>query len=276
MSSVTRCFARPGWRATLPRWPHCRPTPRVQRSESHPRYGLRLPHSVVQHRRLLRLCRREPYHGRRRARGPYHRGRGTHLDGYPGSHFVPHLPLHGPRRGRRFGIRHRDYFPAFHRSRGRGGVTYYYQVTAVNRSGESARSAEINSTTGTASPAAPSGLAGTPGAAGQINLTWVDNSTNEDGFTLESSSDAGQNWQSVATTAAGAKSFTAGGLRALTNYQFRVRAFNAGGFSAYSNTVAVTSGLHNPRPSTTGAGLQRPVERWSSTVPPPSPAMRWN
>src|SRR5205807_2256998 len=50
------------------------------------------------------------------------------------------------------------------------GTPYYYQVSAVNSSGESAGSAEVSATPH-AIPAAPTGLNATPGNT-QVTLTW--------------------------------------------------------------------------------------------------------
>src|SRR5262249_57764285 len=49
-------------------------------------------------------------------------------------------------------------------------TTYYYQVSAVNGSGQSAKSAEVSATP-QAPPAAPTGLTASPGDA-KVTLTW--------------------------------------------------------------------------------------------------------
>jgi hypothetical protein len=95
----------------------------------------------------------------------------------------------------------------------------------------------------TAPPAAPSNLVASAGPAGVINLTWNDNSNNEDGFQIEKSTD-GVNFEQIATTGPNTTalaSFSVGGLQAATAYAFRVRAFNGIGESGFSNTATATT-----------------------------------
>src|SRR5262249_11867167 len=65
------------------------------------------------------------------------------------------------------------------------GTTYYYRVKATNGAGSSNYSNVSNATTQSTPPNAPSGLAATAVSASQINLTWIDNSTNETNFIVE-------------------------------------------------------------------------------------------
>ena len=90
-------------------------------------------------------------------------------------------------------------------------------------------------------PAAPTGLAAAAASASQINLTWTDTSTNEDGFRVERSTDGGVTWTARATLGANATAFADTGLTAGTTYTYRVRAYNVTGNSAYSNTAAATT-----------------------------------
>jgi hypothetical protein len=95
----------------------------------------------------------------------------------------------------------------------------------------------------TAPPAAPSNLVASAWSAGVINLTWNDNSNNEDGFQIEESSD-GVNFRQIATTGPNTTaqaSFLVGGLQPATTYAFRVRAFNSRGESDFSNTASATT-----------------------------------
>src|SRR5262249_14111231 len=85
----------------------------------------------------------------------------------------------------------------------------------------------------TAPPAAPSNLTATAASSSQINLTWIDNSNTEDGFKIERLS--GGTWTEVATVGANVTSWSDSGLTAGTTYTYRVRAYNAGGNSAYTN-----------------------------------------
>jgi hypothetical protein len=92
-------------------------------------------------------------------------------------------------------------------------------------------------------PAAPTGLAAAAASYNQINLTWTDNATDESGFQIERCTSAGcSNWAQIATVGANVTAFSNTGLAASTSYSYRVRAYNDGGSSDYSNTAtAVTA-----------------------------------
>lgn len=87
-------------------------------------------------------------------------------------------------------------------------------------------------------PAAPSLASISNVRSNAVTLNWTDNSTTETGFTVEQSSD-GVNWTPAATAAASSNSVDVTGLTPMVRYWFRVRAFNALGGSAYTNTAAV-------------------------------------
>jgi hypothetical protein len=88
-------------------------------------------------------------------------------------------------------------------------------------------------------PAAPSSLTATTISRTQINLSWVDNSDNEAGFKIERCKNANcTNFVEVAQVGANVTTFANTGLTKNTTYNYRVRAFNAGGNSAYSNTAS--------------------------------------
>jgi hypothetical protein len=84
-------------------------------------------------------------------------------------------------------------------------------------------------------PAAPSALAALAVSPTQINLGWTDNSSNEDGFEVERALNGGS-FALIATLGPNVTSFSDTGLRPNKRYFYRVRAFNADGSSAYSNT----------------------------------------
>jgi rhamnogalacturonan endolyase len=97
-----------------------------------------------------------------------------------------------------------------------------------------------NSTNNAAPPAAPSGLTATAVSAGQINLAWTDNATNETNFLIERAPDA-TNFVQIAALAADTTNYSDTGLAPLTTYYYRLRASNAGGVSSYSNTNNATT-----------------------------------
>jgi len=88
-------------------------------------------------------------------------------------------------------------------------------------------------------PAAPSGLAAHVVSSTRIDLTWTDGSSNETGFDVWILDSTG--WHSLHTVAANRTSDGVTGLHATTAYSFRVRAQNASGSSAFSNTVSATT-----------------------------------
>jgi len=90
-------------------------------------------------------------------------------------------------------------------------------------------------------PAAPSGLQATVVSSSQINLSWTDNSSNEDNFKIEYSTNGGTSWTVLATTAANTTSYSNTGLTAATAYSYRVYAVNTTGNSAYSGVVTATT-----------------------------------
>jgi fibronectin type 3 domain-containing protein len=89
----------------------------------------------------------------------------------------------------------------------------------------------------TAPPAAPTNLTATAVSGSQIDLSWNDNSNNEDGFQVEISTD-GVNFSPLATASANATAYSAVGLQPSTTYSFRVRAFNSVGPSDYTNVAS--------------------------------------
>ncbi len=106
-------------------------------------------------------------------------------------------------------------------------------------------------------PAPPSGLAATAVSSSQINLSWLDNSSDETGFKIERAGASGGPWTQIATVGAGATTFANTGLAASTAYWYRVRATNANGDSGYSNTAtATTLAGGGGGGSVPGAGLQ--------------------
>jgi len=116
------------------------------------------------------------------------------------------------------------------------GTTYYYVVSAVNSVGESENSTPVSATP-QALPAPPSGLIATAVSRSQIKLTWTDNADNETVFKIERTSNGGS-FSQIATVSANVTTYSNTGLSRNTTYSYRVRAYNAAGNSAYSNTAS--------------------------------------
>jgi oligosaccharide reducing-end xylanase len=112
-------------------------------------------------------------------------------------------------------------------------------------------------TVSSTAPAAPSSLASSAASSSQINLTWLDNSSNETGFKIERKSGTAA-FAQIATVGAGVISYSNTALTASTAYTYRVRATNSVGDSAYSNessaiTSSVTTGTVPTAPSSLGS-----------------------
>jgi hypothetical protein len=139
------------------------------------------------------------------------------------------------------------------------GATYTYRVRAFNGVGNSAYSGSAQVIM-PAPPTAPTALAATAISTTQINLTWTDTATNEDGFRVErctgtaATCDASPaSYAQVAQLAADATSWPDTGRSAGTTYTYRVRAFNTWGQSAYSNGASATTPAPPTAPTTLAA-----------------------
>jgi predicted phage tail protein len=106
-----------------------------------------------------------------------------------------------------------------------------------------------------APPAAPNGLTAGGATSSTIKLTWSDNASNESGFKIERCTGVGcTNFAQIATVGSNVTTYTNSGLAASTAYSYRVRAYNSGGDSAYSNVVSATT-TAQPAPPTAPTGL---------------------
>jgi predicted phage tail protein len=121
-------------------------------------------------------------------------------------------------------------------------TSYTYRVRAYNGAGDSDYTDTKTVITPAASvaPAAPSTLTATAASRSQVNLAWIDRSSNEDGFRIErcQGSLCGS-FTEIATVGPNVSTYANTGLSASTTYRYRVRAYNATGNSSYSNIVRV-------------------------------------
>ena len=120
-------------------------------------------------------------------------------------------------------------------------ATYYYRVRANNAGGDSAYTNAASTVTYPAAPAAPSNLTATAVSASSISLAWTDNSTNENGFKIERSTALGGNYTQIGSTGASVAAYTDTALSASSTYYYRVRSYNAGGNSGYSNIASTAT-----------------------------------
>ncbi|MEJ8568077.1 DNRLRE domain-containing protein [Elongatibacter sediminis] len=95
-------------------------------------------------------------------------------------------------------------------------------------------------------PAAPTGLQITGSTSSSLTLAWQHPSGDETGFDLQRAPGGSGNWAVVATPGGGSTGTNDTGLTPNTTYDYRVRATNAAGASAWSN---VASGTTDPAPA---------------------------
>jgi hypothetical protein len=108
------------------------------------------------------------------------------------------------------------------------GTTYEYRVTAFNAEAET--SASASATTDAAPPAAPSDATATAISTSEIDISWSDNSLNEDGFLIERRI-AGGSYTNLVSLGADSTSYGDTGLNDGTLYEYRITAFNGSGSS---------------------------------------------
>lgn len=118
---------------------------------------------------------------------------------------------------------------------------YTYTVKAHNAAGDSGSSNEAQVTTPAAPVAAPSAptslmcIAGTPRS---VEVNWSDNSSNEEGFRIERRTGPGA-WLQIKTVGTDAIKWLDETVVPATTYSYRVRAYNTGGDSAWSDEFTV-------------------------------------
>jgi hypothetical protein len=99
---------------------------------------------------------------------------------------------------------------------------------------------DVSFTSGsTSAPVAPTNLTATVVDATSVRLAWTDNSNNESGFKIERGTD-GTTFGEITTVGGNINNYTDPGLTTGTRYYYRVRAFNTGGNSAYTNVASAT------------------------------------
>ena len=101
--------------------------------------------------------------------------------------------------------------------------------------------------------------AGAASAAPAVVLTWVDNSDNEKGFTLERAPAPGA-FAPIANLPANSTTYTDTAVEPATTYRYRVCAWNDYGASTWSNEATGT---------TKAAGLPPTAPAGSEAAPPP-------
>ncbi|MBN1415985.1 MAG: fibronectin type III domain-containing protein [Bacteroidales bacterium] len=119
----------------------------------------------------------------------------------------------------------------------KSGVTYIYRLKA----GSSVSNQVTVTTSGLAIPNAPSALSSTAQTRSSISLKWTDNAANEQGFRIYRSLSATNDFSQIATVAANVTSYTNNSLQPSTTYYYKVCAYNAGGNSAETSVLSVST-----------------------------------
>lgn len=89
-------------------------------------------------------------------------------------------------------------------------------------------------------PAAPSNLVAIAVSYNQVNLSWMDNSTDETGFILARNAN-GAGWVNLASVGANVTAYSDTTVQPSTSYEYSVRSTNACGHGGFANTASVTT-----------------------------------
>jgi len=110
---------------------------------------------------------------------------------------------------------------------------YFFRIKAYSyKYNSNSYSNEVEVSTGI--PKSPSNLELIAESSSRIKLTWTDNSTNEQGFTVERMGGDSPNYKVVANVDADVTTYTDTGLKPGTRYYYRVKAYNKSGSSSAS------------------------------------------
>lgn len=124
-----------------------------------------------------------------------------------------------------------------------GGTTYSYRVRAIGAAGPSPYSDIARATTPLiVPPAAPTALTATATDT-SVTLAWTDNATDEGQFVIEKCTGSSCTaFSQIDATYANVTTYTDWWVQPGETYSYRVRAWNSGGYSAYSNVATATVG----------------------------------
>ncbi len=120
-------------------------------------------------------------------------------------------------------------------------AVYRYRVRAFNGAGVSGWSNEVSQRTGRL-PQAPGDLRIVRVESTAITLAWTDNADNETSHTVAMRYGSDQPWQLRAVLGPNVTTFADSGLRAGRTYDYRVRAENEAGVSAWTDSVSQAVG----------------------------------
>jgi len=95
-------------------------------------------------------------------------------------------------------------------------------------------------------PAAPTVLGAVAISSGTIDLSWIDNASNETGYNVQRTVDTTSSWSTVRSLPANTTMDSDSGLTDGTKYFYRVYASNSGGNSGYSNVSSAITPMRAP------------------------------
>jgi titin len=122
-------------------------------------------------------------------------------------------------------------------------VTYRYYVSAKKDGGSSYSSNQATAVVATLPPGAPGDVHPIPLGSTAVGVTWADNSTNEEGFRVDRSTDGGASWVTVGTSWFAAyypDQFVDGGRATEEQVCYRALAYNSVGDSPPSEMACTT------------------------------------
>jgi outer membrane protein assembly factor BamB len=120
-------------------------------------------------------------------------------------------------------------------------TTYTYRVYAYNNVGNSRYSCEVRVVTPNppSPPCPPAELRGIATSLSQINLSWIDESNDEEGFIIEKK--IREKFYEIGRVSKNNTIFTEINLMSKTDYTYRISSYNKFGQSNYSNEVTITT-----------------------------------
>ncbi len=135
---------------------------------------------------------------------------------------------------------------------------YYYTVQAIYSGGAGTISSEVSAAAEVSAPTAPSGLTATANGSDEIDLSWAAGSGADD-YVIERSTD-GTNFSDYDQVDASQTTYQDTGVDDGTIYYYRVRASNAVGDSADSNSASASTPLAAPDELTATAASSSEID----------------
>lgn len=151
------------------------------------------------------------------------------------------------------------------------GLSIWYSAKAVAAGYPDSDWTTVVGTSGlpTSIPNSPTDLTAVPASTTRIDLSWVDQSNNEDSFSVFASQDNGANYSLIAVVFPNTTTYSATGLASNTTYRFFVVASNAVGSSGPSNIATATTFAHLDPPlnlSAVSTGVSTIRLTWTDTA----------